>query len=45
MEQKSLHEHFLNNDYHGFEEDISTFLMDNNNPPESHQRALLDYDL
>lgn len=44
IEQKSLHEHLLNNDRPSFEEDISICSIDNHDPPHSYQRVLLDED-
>ena len=38
IKEKSLHEHFLNYDYQGFEEDVSICLIDKTDPSDSHKR-------
>ena len=36
--QKSLHEHFLKDSHHGFEEDFSIFLIDKTDPSDLRKR-------
>ena len=43
IKEKSLDEKFLNNDHHGFKEDVKKIcLIDKNNLSDPHKRILLD---
>ena len=44
IKQKSLHDHFLRDSFHNFEEDINICLIDKTNPSEPHKKVLLDED-
>ena len=38
IKQNSLHEHFLKDSHHGFEEDFSIFLIDKTDPSDLRKR-------
>ena len=38
IKQKSLHDHFLRDCHHSFEEDVSICFIDKSDPSDSHKR-------
>ena len=38
IKQKFLHEHFLKDDHHGFEKDVSIYLIDKTQSSDPHKR-------